>query len=158
MDCLADGQDASYFFARARQLEPGTVYAVVGTLATQTGNGTYVGLSVNNMSKLKGVANVPDTDLEDSAGGYAATVPNADKFFVHYFTRDCAAITNLTDGACTTITDDMVPLDGDQTAQGDPALRGKMGVALRAYVQPGQLRGPDPTQQLKPWIITLTTP
>jgi hypothetical protein len=158
MNCLGDGQDASYFFARARLLERGTVYAVLGTLATETGNATYVGLSVNDMSKLKGVANVPDRDLKGSASAYAATVPDADKFFVHYFARDCAAIENLTDGACTTITEDMVPLAGDETAQGDPALRGKMALAIRAYLQPGQLRGPDPTQQLKPWIVTFTAP
>ncbi len=33
-----------------------------------------------------------------------------DKFFVHFFTRDCNAIAGLTDRACTTITTDMIPL------------------------------------------------
>jgi hypothetical protein len=79
MNCLGDGQDASDFFAPGLLLDSGSVYAVVGTLGTATGNATYVGLSVNDMSKLKGVLNVRDTELAGSAASYAgaSTTPTS---------------------------------------------------------------------------------
>jgi len=58
MNCLGDNQDASYFLFAPKPLDTGKVYAVVGTLATETGNGTYVGVSVNDASLLKGVLNL----------------------------------------------------------------------------------------------------
>jgi hypothetical protein len=139
MNCLADGQDASYFFAPPRPLDTGRIYAAVGTLATETGNGTYVGLSVNDASLLKGALNVDDTKLKGSASSFHSEFPNPDtleKFFVHFFARDCAAIADLTDGACTTITTDLIPLASDDKAPGDPALHGKFSMAVRAYVSP----------------------
>ncbi len=151
MNCILDGQDASYFTAPANPLDPGWVYAVVGTLGTATGNATYVGLSVNDVSKLKGVLNIPDTDLAGSAASYKHTVNNTDKFFVHYFTRDCRAIKGLTDGACTTVTDDMVP----------PLGEGKQGLftaALRSYVFPGTARGPLSSDQLRSIMIRFAQP
>lgn len=42
-------------------LMTGQVLAVVGTLATETGNATYVGLSANNLSMMVGVATGPDS-------------------------------------------------------------------------------------------------
>jgi hypothetical protein len=156
MNCLADGQDASYFMAPPKPLDTGRIYAVVGTLATETGNGTYVGLSVNDSSLLKGVLNVDDTKLKGSAGSYESAVGNWDKFFVHFFTRDCAAIAGLTDRACTTITRSMVPLAGDDKAPGDADLHGKFSAGLRAYVVPGYERGPDPTKQLPPRTLTFS--
>ncbi len=148
-NCLGDGQDASYFFMPPQPLDSRQVYALVGTLGTKTGNATYNGLSINDASLLKGVGNVPDrdpsspdTDLEGSASGYAATVANHDKFFVHFFTRDCDALRGLTDGACTTITDRMVPPITDVTAPGDPHLHGFFTAGLRSYVKPGTARGP----------------
>jgi hypothetical protein len=148
-NCLGDGQDASYFFMPPQPIDSGEVYAVLGTLGTQTGNATYNGLSANDASLLKGVANVPDydpdstdTDLEGSAGGYAGTVPNHDKFFVHYFARDCDALDGLTDGACTTITETMVPPLTDVSAPGDPHMHGFFTAGLRSYVKPGSARGP----------------
>jgi len=131
---------------------------VVSTLATETGNGTYVGLSVNDASLLKGVLNVDDKKLKGSAKSYVGEVPNPEtleKFFVHFFTRDCAAIAGLTDpGACTTITTDMVPLAGDDAAPGDPELHGMFSAAVRAYVARGSERGADPTLQLRPVVLT----
>jgi hypothetical protein len=59
---------------------------------------------------------------------------------VHYFTRDCGAIQGLTDGACTEITEDMVPSAGDDRAPGDPSLQGKFSAAVRAYVHPDTKR------------------
>jgi hypothetical protein len=151
MNCILDGQDASYFTAPAHPLDPGWVYAVVGTLGTATGNATYVGLSVNDVSKLKGVLSISDVDLAGSAAWYAGTVKNTDKFFVHYFTRDCGAIEGLTDGQCTTVTEDMVP----------PLGEGKQGLftaALRSYVRPDTERGPLSSDQLRPMIIRLAQP
>jgi hypothetical protein len=160
MDCLGDNQDASFFIAPARPLDGGQVYAVLGTLATETGNGTYVGLSVNDASMLKGVVNVPDTDpdapladLTGSADAYVK-VANRDKFFIHYFSRECGDLRGLTGGACTTITEDMVAKAGDDGAQGDPRLHGKINFAVRAYVKPGTERGPDPELQLKGRVLT----
>jgi len=157
MDCLGDGQDASYFFAKPRPLDTGRIYAAVGTLATETGNATYVGLSVNDASLLKGVLNVEDTTLKGSANSYHSEVPDPvllEKFFVRFFTRDCDAIADLTDGACTTITEDMVPLAGDDEAPGDPDLHGMFSMAVRAYVVPESERGPDPQLQLPPHALT----
>ncbi|MGR2754029.1 hypothetical protein [Agromyces arachidis] len=172
-NCLGDGQDASYFFMPPQPLDSGQVYAVLGTLGTRTGNATYNGLSINDASLLKGVSNVPDedpgspeTDLADSAQGYAATVEQADKFFVHFFTRDCDAIAGLTDGACTTITENMVPMVTDVTAPGDPHLHGYFTAGLRSYVKPGTERGPTTVYdgegqylsgQLPPVVLAFTT-
>jgi hypothetical protein len=159
MNCLGDGQDASYFFARPRELDTGRIYAAVGTLATETGNAIYVGLSVNDASLLKGALNIDDTKLKRSASSYHSEVPNPDtldKFFVHFFTRDCAAIADLTRGECTTITADMIPLADDDEAPGDADLHGQFSMAVRAYVSPSSEygRGPDPTKQLPPHALT----
>lgn len=156
MNCLGDNQDASYFLFKPKPLDTGRIYAVVSTLATETGNATYVGLSVNDASLLKGVLNVSDRQLMGSASGYSGQVPNTDKFFVHFFTRDCAAIANLTDGACTTITEKMVPLAGDDKAPGNPDLHGMFSAAVRAYVAVGSERGPDPQLQLAPHALTFS--
>ncbi len=157
MNCLGDGQDAGYFFARPKSLDTGKIYAVVGTLATETGNATYVGLSVNDASLLKGAFNIDHTKLKGSAGSYHSEVANPatlNKFFVHFFARDCDAIADLTYGECTTVTPDMIPLDGDYSAPGDRELHGKFSMAVRSYVKPGSERGPDPDKQLAPHALT----
>ena len=110
-----------------------------------------MGLSVNDVSKLKGVLNISDTDLAGSVASYAGTVKNTDKFFVHYFTRDCLAIDGLTDGACTTVTESMVPPLGD-------GKQGLFTAALRSYIRPGTERGPLSSEQLRPWIIRFSQP
>jgi hypothetical protein len=161
MNCLGDGQDASYFFARPRELDTGRIYAAVGTLATETGNATYVGLSVNDASLLKGAFNVDHTKLKGSAGSYHSEVANPatlNKFFVHFFARDCDAIADLTYGECTTVTPDMIPLAGDGKAPGDPELHGWFSMAVRSYVKPGSERGPDPSKQLAPHALTFYVP
>ena len=151
MDCLGDGQDASYFIAPGRPLDPGWVYAVVGTLGTATGNATYVGLSVNDLSKLKGVVNLPDTELAGSAAPYAGPVQNTDRFFVRYFTRDCSAVADLTAGQCTSVAEDMVPPLGE-------GKQGLFSAVLRSYVRPGTERGPLSSSQLRPMIIRFAHP
>lgn len=157
MNCLADGQDASYFFAQPRPLDMGWIYAVVGTLATETGNATYVGLSINDASLLKGAFNVDHMKLKGSADSYHSEVDNPatlNKFFVHFFARDCDAIADLTYGECTTVTPDMIPLADDDEAIGDETLRGWISLAVRSYVKPGSDRGPDPAGQLPPHALT----
>ena len=159
MNCLADGQDASYYFAQPRSLDTGRIYAAVGTLATETDNATYVGLSVNDASLLKGVLNVDDTKLKGSASSYHSEVLSSatlEKFFVHFFARDCAAIADLTDGECTTVTTDMIPLADDDEAPGDRDLHGMFSIAVRSYVKRGSERGPDPTKQLPPHRLTFS--
>ena len=156
MDCLGDQQDASYFFAPPSPLDDGEIYAVVSPLATKTGNATYSAVSLNNAALLKGAANLLHTVLEGSASGYAATVTDPDKFFVWFFARDCGPIAGLTDGKCTTITPEMVPLRGDPTALGDPALFGMFQPGLRNYIKPGTARGPDSTKQITPRFLKFT--
>ena len=151
MDCLGDTQDASYFIAPGRALEPAWVYAVVGTLGTATGNATYVGLSVNDLSKLKGVLSVNDRRLAGSAASYAGTVNNTDKFFVHYLARDCEVIKSFTDGQCSTITEDMVPPLGESP-------QGLFSAVVRSYVRPDTARGPLSSGQLRPLIIQFAQP
>lgn len=162
MNCLGDGQDASYFVAPGRAFEdparPGSgwIYAVVGTLGTKTGNATYVGLSVNDLAKLKGALNISDIPLTSSAASYSSTVGNTDKLFVHYFARDCEAVASLTDGQCTTVTHDLVP---ERVAPlDDLSTEGLFSAALRSYVQQGKARGPLSSGQLRPWVIRFDQP
>lgn len=158
MDCEADGQDASYFIAGPRPLDDGQVYAAVGTLATETENATYVGLGVNDASMLKGAANLSDEDLRGSAIAFEQAGQDFSKLFIQFFARDCSAIEDLTNGACTAITEDVIPLSGDPSAPGDRSLHGQFSTSLRSYVDPNNPygRGPDPTLQLTPRILGFT--
>ncbi len=159
MNCEADGADASYFIAGPRPIDEGQVYAVVGTLATETDNATYVGLGVNDPSMLKGAANLSDEDLTGSAVAFErAAGQDFSKLFVQFFARDCSAIEELTSGACTAITEDVIPLAGDPSAPGDRSLHGQFSTSLRSYVDPNNPngRGPAPTVQLTPRILGFT--
>ncbi|WP_324787348.1 hypothetical protein [Streptomyces sp. H51] len=160
MNCLGDEQDAIYYLGRPLPLDSGQVYAVVDTLATETGNATYSALSVNDASLLAGVANILDTGLKGSADGYAKTVRNSGKFFVHYFTRDCQVLRGVPGWPknCTEITPRMLPTRSDTAAQGDPALHGKFMPSLRDYIKPGTARGPYSAELLAPRILTFTQP
>jgi hypothetical protein len=160
MDCQGDQQEAAYYFSAPRSLDSGQVYAIVGTLATETGNATYVGLSANDASMMSGVANVLDTGLKGSADSYTDTVGDTGKFFVHYFTRDCTVLNNVPGGTanCTGISEDMLPPIGNTSAPGDPALHGMLVVGLRDYIAPGTERGPENTKLLRPIILTFTQP
>ncbi|HME42682.1 MAG TPA: hypothetical protein VKF36_06325 [Syntrophorhabdales bacterium] len=163
MDCQADQQEAALYFSSPRSLDSGQVLAVVGTLATETGNATYVGLSANDASMMAGVTNVLDTDvngpdglikgLKGSAHSYAKSVNNTGKFFVHYFAENCDVLEHVRGGKenCSTTL-------GVQPAIGDPALRGKFIIALRDYIATGTQRGPDPSKLLTPRILTFTKP
>ncbi len=136
MNCLGDTQDADYQVSSSLSVDDGKVIAIAGTLGTATGNATYVGLSVNWLDVLKGVANVSDKDLQGSASRFSGAVGNTDKLYVQYFARDCTGIPN-----CFEITEEMVP-------QG-----GVIKLIQRNYVVPGTTRGPDPHQLLNPITI-----
>lgn len=161
MNCNGDNNDAAIYWGKPFPLDSGQVYAVLDTLATETGNATYVGLSINDAATFASPVNVLDVGLKGSADGYASTVDNTDKFFVHYYTRDCAPLEELLGDRpqdCTQLTSQMVPRRSDTTAVGHPALKGMFMVALRNYVVPGTQRGADPTKLLPPRILTFTKP
>src|SRR3990172_2654316 len=67
MNCLGDTQDATYQYSFPLPVGNQIIYAVVGTLGTQTGNATYVGLGLNSTPRLLGFANRADEDLLNSA-------------------------------------------------------------------------------------------
>lgn len=157
MNCDGDQNDAAYFYSGPLPLDLGQVYAAVGTLATETGNATYVGLSIHDASTFYAAKNLSDGDLKGSSDGYASTVHNTDMFFVQFFARNCESIQALTDGRCTTITEKMVPPPG-ASAQGDPALQGMLQIGLRDYIVPETQRGPDSTKLLTPRILRFTQP
>lgn len=157
-----DQTDAGLFFTGPLPLDSGQVYAVVSTLATETGNATYVGLSINNASTYLAPTGggVTDAILKGSADGFADTVNNTDKFFVHFFARNCGALKNLLplDRSldCTEITESMVPKEGSTTALGDSTLFGMFWPGIRDYIKPGSERGPDTKKLLTPRILTFT--
>ncbi len=155
-----DQQEAAWFIVKPLPLDSGRVYAVLDTLATETHNATYVGLGVNDASTYLSPAGVLDTTLKGSADGYANTVKNTGKFFVHYFTRDCNSLGKLLDRSqdCTPITDQMVPPKKDTSAQGHPALKGMFIPALRDYIEPGTTLGAKTSKLLTPRILAFTQP
>ncbi len=146
MNCIADGQDSPYYFSGDLPLDNGEVYAVVDTLATETGNATYVSIGINDSAKLLGVGSVDDPALKGSADAYASTVSNTDKLFVYFLARNCDGLEAMTDGKCLSITDNMVP----------PGV--KIKLSLRDYVFPGTARGPDSAQLLKPMVVQVSRP
>jgi hypothetical protein len=154
MDCLGDQQEAAYFFSTPRPTSSGEVYAVVATLATETDNAIYVGLSANDASIMGGVPNgtLLDTQLKGSADVYASTVANTGKFFVRYFTDDCDVLENVPGWP-----DNCTEISGMST-QGDPALQGMIIISLRNYIAPGTTSGPDSSKLLTPRILTFPQP
>ena len=92
-----------------------------------------------------GIANINDTQLKGSAASYT-NVPNADKLFVYYLTRNCKGLGTLTQGRCLSITTKMVPSGGS------------FKIAQRTYIRPGTERGPDSTQLLRPIAMKVARP
>ena len=144
-NCLLDTLDASYQLYGPRSLDNGEIYAVSGTLGTETGNATYVGLGINQVSMLKGIADLSGTDLRGTASAYAGEVNNTDKFYLYYFTRDCSGLEDLTDGNCLSLKD-LIPPD-DQLA-----------ISIRDYIKPGTQRGPDSQYVLPSKVLKLERP
>jgi hypothetical protein len=146
MDCLGDAQDASYQFRPGQSYDDGEVYAVVGALGTATGNATYVSLGVNNTQLRLGALNVDGSELVGSALPYG--VDHADELFVHFFTRDCSGLEDLTGGSCTEVGDGELEIP-----PGAPA-----SFVERDYVAVGTQRGPDSSLLLPSIAITLQRP
>lgn len=140
MDCLGDTQDADYQISQqSAQIDNGQVIAVVGTLATETGNATYTSLSVNWFPELVGVDNVDDTDLKGSAAGFASALQhNSDLFYVYYVARDCTGLAH-----CLEVSTKLVPTGGT------------IKFIQRNYVNPGSTSGPDAHEILNPVTIVL---
>lgn len=152
MDCVGDTQDASYQFRGGWTFDNGEVYAVVGTLGTQTGNATYVSLGINRVSLRLGVANISDVMLGGSAAPYSG-VANRDMLYVYYITRDCAGLEALTDpqgqsstAFCLSVSEDLLPA-------GEVA-----SFVERDYVKTGSQRGPESTLTLPSQVIKLYRP
>ncbi len=148
MDCAGDAQDASYGFFPGPTFDDGEVWAVIGTLGTETGNATYVGLGLNNFRLRLGAKNVEYTRLEGSAAFYDDGIGNLDKLFVYYFARSCEDIQLLTHGYCTAVEDSPLVLPpGDRAA-----------FTERDYIVPGTQRGPDSTKLLPSRALKLARP
>ena len=155
-----DQPDAGLFGTSPLPLDSDQIYAVVDTLATETGNAMYVGLSVNAGSTYLAPTGVTDVGLKGSAKSYEDIVANTDKFFVHYFTRDCSKLINAQlverEQDCTEIDPNMVPAQGQTNAIGDPTLFGLFWAGIRDYIAPGTKRGPNTAQLLRPRILKFT--
>lgn len=144
MDCLGDTQDASYQFRPGLLFDSGQVYAVVGTLGTETGNASYVSLGVNNTRLRLGAKNIDGSELVGSAGSYA--VDHAEELYVHYFTRDCSLVADLTDGHCTSVEAAVLPVGV------------RASLVERDYMAVGTQRGPDSTLTLPSRVLQLQVP
>lgn len=139
MDCLGDSPDADYQISASAHIDDGQVMAVVGTLSTETGNANYTSLSVNRFPELVGVANINDTDLVGTAGGFAGALQhNPDLFYVYYVARDCTGLAH-----CLEIPTKLVPTGGI------------VKFIQRNYVNPGSRSGPDATKILNPVAVAL---
>jgi hypothetical protein len=141
MDCLGDTQDADYQISQSLQIDDGQVIAAVGTLATETGNATYVSVSVNWFPQLVGVADISDVALTGTASAFAGALQSesdARRFYVHYVARDCTGLPH-----CLAIPRKLVPVG--ETIK----------LIQRNYVNPGSARGPDPAKMLNPVTIVL---
>jgi len=146
MDCVGDTQDATYQFLPGLQFDDGQVYAVAGTLGTATGNATYVSLGVNNTRLRLGAINVDGAVLEGSAAPYG--VGHADELYVHFFTRDCSDLGDLTRGQCTEV--------GASALEIPPGVRASL--VERDYIAVGTRRGPDSTLSLPSVVLRLQRP
>jgi hypothetical protein len=154
MNCLGDSQDTTYHFMGQFPLDEGQVYAVASTLGTRTGNAVYVALGVNRFPMKAGVANLSDSDLEDTATGYAECINHPELFYLYYFARDCTGLEALTDGNCLSITDEMIPICPEP---GNPSC--DLAVfSQRDYIRPGTQRGPDSVLVLRPVVLKLQRP
>ena len=154
MNCLADTQDTSYQYSFALPVGQDIVYALVGTLGTQTGNATYVGLGLTSTKRMLGFDNRSDAELINSASAYSQSVNNTGKFFVYYFTRDCSGLSALTDDRCLEISDTDLPLCADPTADSCD----KLTFSLRNYMPANTQRGPDDRYMLPAMAIPLMRP
>ena len=140
MNCLADNPDTDYqVVGPPLHIDDEEVIAVVGTLATATGNATYVSLGINRFPALVGVANLSDRNLDGSAVRFQGWLQHdARMFYVYYVARDCTGL-----DPCLEISRKLFPL-GET-----------LKFMQRNYVTPGSTIGPDPARLLNPIAITL---
>jgi hypothetical protein len=140
MNCLADNPDTDYQITLpALHLDDGQVIAAVGTLATATGNATYVSLGVNRFPALVGVTNLSQVDLAGSAARFQSELQHdAGLFYVYYIARDCTGL-----HPCLEIPRKLVPL-GEQ-----------IKLMQRNYINPGSTARADPAKVLNPFAIIL---
>jgi len=155
MDCMADTQDTAYQAIPGGFLvDNGKIFAYAGVLGTETGNATYVGLGINNAIVKLGVYNLSDSQLKGSADSFASEVNNTDKFFLHYFARSCTGLESLTEGNCTEITPEMIPVCADPTG----ATCHRVAFSERDYIFQGGRRGPASAYLLPARIVLLQDP
>lgn len=154
MNCNGDTQDTVYQVSRVLTLDKDVVYAVAGTLGTQTDNATYVAFGLNATMRKFGFYNFSNLALVDTAGDYASHVSNTDKFFLFYFTRDCSGLQDLTGGHCYEISESMLPLCNDPTSK----TCDNLSFTIRDYIRPGTQRGPAAILKLPAMVITLHKP
>jgi hypothetical protein len=145
-NCLLDTLDTAYQLFGPMPLDNGEIYAVAGTLGTETGNATYVGFGINQRSRLVGVANLFNDDLKGTANGYAGKASNTGKFYLYYFTRDCSGLEDFTDGHCFPLSEQIIPA-GDQFI-----------ATIRDYIKQGTQRGPDSAHVLPSMVLKLQRP
>lgn len=146
MNCLGDSQDTDTYQASPSFVldPPGKMVAIAGTLATETGNATYVSLSINRFEVLEGVVNRSQKDLVGSAAGFPG-VAHAEKLYAFYLSRACPEHTTA---PCFEISTRDVP--AGETIK----------VLQRNYIRPGTARGADPGTReeellLRPRLIRL---
>ncbi len=158
MNCLAPTEDTAYFMGKRLWL-PGDqrAYAVLGALATQTGNATYVALGLNSSANQLGFDNIEDSVLTGTTDEYTA-VPNYDRFFLHYFARDCTGLETLTKGSPCYPIGDKLPDCPDPNPDPKDLECTMLVLSLRNYLFPGSQRGPAPELTLNPVVITLQKP
>lgn len=155
MNCLGETLDTdTYRISSAVVLDSNDVLVVAGVDHTETGNATYVSLSVNDQSILKGVASESQTGtaagfvsgrLKGSASAFLAEEGRRispalsvakEKLYLRLFARNCSGLP-----FCTVISAAKVALD-------KPLV-----LTQRAYVKPGDSLGADPTKLLSPRLI-----
>jgi hypothetical protein len=149
MNCLGDNQDDSFRISPTISLDTnrivsdkiaqGDVVAVMGTLATATGNATYVSLALNSFPEAISFDNLTNLDLGGTASAYSGDVANTDKFYLYYFSRDCSGLT-----PCREI------------SESDVRIGGGLKLTERNYVRPGTARAPDASLLLTPSIVVLS--
>lgn len=145
-NCLGDNWDATYQLFGPMTLDNGEVYAVAGTLGTETGNAIYVGVGINQVPILKGVMNLFDEHLTGTADEYSNYVENTNKFYLYYFTWDCSDLGFTDDDPCLSL---YKYLPNDMT---------EFAISIRNYIKPGTQRGPDSAFVLPSRVLRMKKP
>ena len=154
MNCLGDTQDTVYQYSADQILDDDVVFALAGTLGTETDNATYVGLGLMASMRELGFDNLADEDLIGTASEYASMVNNTEKFFLYYFARDCEGLQDLTDGNCREISETTLPPCDDPTSTTCDNLK----FSLRDYIRPDTQRAPATIFKLPSLVIKLHKP